>query len=425
MILAMTPKSKASFLNYFLVTAMFFMAVDLRVFSGFSGFVSFTVLELLIYVGCAYIFLSLVANPYSYWQRIKNSLQAARPLIIFLVFATIATFLALLSGRIDGLQLFKDLLPSILLALILVFAVDDINQLKKLTIIFVLVGFVSALLGVSQGLLGGPYPFPVDISSLGKMGLDGKVLTGNVAIGFFRHPNGLGVYLVPIFVGFFVALFSDLTVVKKIFCFFSLLLVCIVFYYAQVKGAFAWSLIGGLSGLAILKFGDKLSIWILALFPGIIFIIVYASLTSNEQTLSTMQTRYQLWQAAMYVFSRFDLNFFVGSLREEMYTATNYFTMGRFPYPNAHNAYLNIVINYGVLALLAYVFMIVHVVKSCPSISPNMSIYNAAYKGAFLGLLGQNFFEPTAEGVLVQSQFYILVAAILIVKKLQKVKSHG
>ncbi|MFC7420032.1 O-antigen ligase family protein [Iodobacter arcticus] len=400
--------------SFFIVIFIFILMMgEFRIFSGISGMVSFTVLELAIYFGFAHVFLSLVANPLviPVW---KDAFFESKWVMLYALLAGVGSALAFIAGAASGLQAFKDVLPACLLVPLVLFFTDNKKQLWILFLLLIVLGLLSAAMGIMQGLVGWPYIFDVDVGNLGKMALDGSVLKSNVAIGFFRHPNGLGLYLVFPVVGIFMLAFYVRSILFKALCVIGLFLMLTAFYYAQTKGAFIWSLVGVACSLAYLFIGKNAGRFVIVLFPLLIFSIVSFSLSSTEHTLSTMQTRYQLWQSAIHVFLNSDFKFFTGSLQFEMLRASDYYTFGKFIYPNAHNTYLNIVINYGIFSLLAFVFLFCHIIleKISNTEDKELKYIVCAIKGGIVGLLGIYFFEPAAAGVLIQAQFFALVAII-------------
>jgi len=389
------------------------MMGEFRIFSGISGMVSFTVLELAIYFGFAHIFLSLVANPLliSVW---KDAFFESKLVMLYALLAGAGAILAFVAGAASGLQAFKDVLPACLLVPLVLFLTDNKKQLCILFLLLIVLGLLSATMGLMQGIMGWSYVFDIDVSALGKMALDGSVLKSNIAVGFFRHPNGLGLYLVFPVVGIFMLALYVRSILFKVLCIIGLFMMLTAFYYAQTKGAFIWSLVGVACSLAYLFFGKNAGRFVIVLFPLLIFSIVSFSLSSAEHTLSTMQTRYQLWQSAIHVFSNSGFKFFTGSLQFEMLRASDYYTLGKFIYPNAHNTYLNIIINYGIFSLLAFSFLFCHIMldKISNTEDKELKYIVCAVKGGIVGLLGVYFFEPAAAGVLIQAQFFALVAII-------------
>jgi hypothetical protein len=411
------------FSQSFLVPVFLFVLMmgEFRVFSGVSGMVSFTILEIAVYTSIFYLFLAIVANPIHGVLVWKSAFKESKWVMIYAFIAGVGAFLSLLAGSAAGLQSFKDLLPACILVPILVIFTKNKKQLLILFRLLILLGIISAGLGVMQGLLGWPYIIDVDVSKLGKMSLDGSILKTNIAVGFFRHPNALGLYLVAPVCALAVLTIYVKKHIAKFFCLMGLCLFFVTYYYAQAKGAFLWSLIGVFCSFLYIVKGQKAGRLIVILIPIIIFSMAYISLNSKEQTLSTMETRYQLWQSAFYVFSNEGLKFFIGSMQRDMLMASNIFTFGKFIYPNAHNTYLNIIINYGFFSLIAFLFTSVLILIGDSDISDDkeLNYVVCGVKGGIIGLLGIYFFEPAAEGVLTQSQFFSLFGLIYIARKIR------
>ncbi|MDW5416682.1 hypothetical protein R6242_08875 [Iodobacter sp. CM08] len=410
------------FSQSFLIPVFLFVLMmgEFRLFSGISGMVSFTVLELAVYISICYFFLAVVANPIHGVLVWRIAFKASKWVMLYAFVAGVGAFLSLLAGSAFGLQAFKDLLPACLLVPVLIIFTKTKKQLFVLFILLISLGLISAGLGVLQGLLGWPYIIDVDVSKLGKMSLDGSVLKTNIAVGFFSHPNGLGLYLIaPVCALAMLAIYLK-NYLTKLLCIVGIGLFFIAYYYAQAKGAFLWSLIGIFCSLLYLFKGQKAGRVIIVLIPIIVFFMAYIALNSKEQTLSTMETRYELWQSAIYVFSHNWLKFFMGSMQYEMLMASNVFTFGKFIYPNAHNTYLNIIINYGFFSLVSFVVIISMIIAGDKGNydDKELKYIVCGIKGGIIGLLGVYFFEPAAAGVLIQAQLFSLIALVYKAKQL-------
>lgn len=396
---------------HFVLILIFLMAFEVRIP---MGLVSVTLFELVAYV---IFFYTVFADERFRSKNISWSFfyRWTSPILNYSFSIFVVSFLSVIIFKFDGLRVFKDLIPSLILLYMMLNTLRTVEDLAVSYILLCSIMLFSAVLGIMQGVLGFPYVFDLDVESLGKMNIDGDVISSNLAVGLFRHPNPLGLYLIPCVVFCFFNCIVSERPSFKILSFFGAAMTLIAMYYAQTKGAMVWAVAACMMSLVYYRFNEIASLFSVATLSSLIFLIVYFSLTSDVDTLSTMQTRYELWVSGFDVLAGSTVSILLGASEDAMLTASYNNTFGKFMYPNAHNTYLNIILLYGIVPFILYVFMIFKILDLKISFNKNLSkVLGVSSKASIFGLLGVYFFEPAAAGVLINAQFYVLVAFALL-----------
>lgn len=402
----------------FLMVLAFLLIADYR-WRAIEIVPSITVYEFVAYLIPLSFFLDSIVFPQRVSRVISGFVAQNKFVFLYFLWAFFAVVFAFFRLRISGLAAFKDLIPSA----ITYFAFSVyLNRERDFVSVFRVLLFgaaVNSILGICQGIFGGPYPIEMNVATAYKMDISGRVLNSNVATGFFPHPNGFGLFLIPpAVISFNVAIGRlNLGCFWRKFCCLLFPLIIASVYFSQAKGAMAWLMISIVLSLMPLAWGVARR-WIgFVIVFGLIFSLVFIALqlSSSYHSLVTMVTRFQLWEAStMAIISSWDM-FLVGSAQGEMILKTWITTSGSFVYPNAHNGIINQAIFYGVPSLLLYLLSINNALGKVASVSHvagatrNEVAVSSVLFGSVLGLFGEYFFEPTAEGVLMQAQFFMLL----------------
>jgi hypothetical protein len=282
---------------------------------------------------------------------------------------------------------------------------------------------VNVMLGASQAALNWPRPVELSEGALEKLDISGNIAS-NVATGFFNHPNGLALLLIPAFVMlfglFYQRIFRGLVVNFVMLCFLSLSSFALIF--SQAKGAIAWIGIGVLF-VILSKSVPKLryQLGLIVLLFGIWSMSYYGYVKSIKQTnmLSTVLTRINLWQAALKVISEHHYIKFFGNGFSEMRVAS--FKVANWEYPNSHNGILNQILFFGFPACILYFFTYLDAIKklqvSFSTASPYLQAINVSLCAALIALFGDYFFEPANDGVVYNIQFFVLIALANIISR--------
>jgi hypothetical protein len=114
-----------------------------------------------------------------------------------------------------------------------------------------------------------------------------------------------------------------------------------------------------------------------------------------------------------------DSGFFLfGVASNNVLYASYRYTGGTFPYPNAHNGIINQAVYFGVPCMIIYLMMIYKAVSSLTKGSDSQLMASPQVvrfaMASVIALVGDYFFEPASEGVLLQGQFFFLLALCLI-----------
>jgi hypothetical protein len=176
------------------------VGLDYRFFANQAGLLSFSLEELISYAVAFFLLLEvLIQLQRGGWQAIlarlrSNWLVAAYAAWVFLCSVTIL----LVRGDVDGLHYLKDLVPGIVFyAAVTTWTRTerDVDSLVGYTRIMLC---VLALMAVSQGIMGGPYPNPLDENAFYKLRISGEEKVDNPVVGTFGSPNAFAVFFGPL-----------------------------------------------------------------------------------------------------------------------------------------------------------------------------------------------------------------------------------
>lgn len=410
---------------------LFFVALattfDYRFLAGMPGLPSFTLMELITLWAFFLLFVDNIIYSGALWSQVVRIWRANPYLVGYFGWIALLAFVNFFRGYgLATMAQFKDLLPSIVLVLVLIAYGRSADSLT-LVVKALLVGIaLNLVIGVSQGLTGWPRFVELNVGSAGKVDLDGRIVGGLMATGWFAHPNGFAMFLIPP-VALLTTLISGRLAIGTFWRIAAVVctpLLVFALYRTQGKGAMAWSIVAFAYAVypTRARFGAW---WIMACgtVSGILAITAFGVFESHQmRSLSTILTRIELWEAAVEAL-RSDVGFLLfGAAFEKVFYLSIVTTGFKFPYPNAHNAFLNQAVFYGLPGLILYLLAIGRATRSlCVSRQENSlgtkfrGSVTYALAGTF-ALLGEYFFEPAAEGVLNQAQLFLLLGlcAVLI-----------
>jgi len=416
------------YLNFYKLTLFLVLVttVDYRFFGNYPGVPSFTLTEIVSY---GMLFLYLGRSLFSESSSFRDSVVCFRKnRIVFFYFgwaalASIFGLIARSSG--DGLQMFKNLFPSFIVYFFIVKYVHTMKRISAL-LAFYLTGIaLNLFLCLSQILTDGPRPMPINDAVTSKMDFSGEVMS-TLATGFFNHPNGLALLLLPAVILMVSAAVSPIlprTVPKAL----VLVLLCVTLFtlkYTYAKGVYAWVLIG----CGLLFIPRRLDRWrfrigVMTLLAGIIGLISYSLstlLSGEDRALSTIVTRIYLLAAALDVIKN---DYFVqlfGDGFKAMIIASS--KIADWEYPNAHNGIVNQALFYGLPCFFFYLWTYFDTVLRLSRVIANSNGTSKALAcflfAALIALFGEYFFEPANAGVTLQSHFFILIALTTVLWRL-------
>ncbi len=335
-----------------------------------------------------------------------------RPLAWYAGYAGMAAVVGL-SRSGDGLSAFHDLLCALSLYALIALTIDTHARLLGL----LLVNLAGVLLSVGFGLLqittGGPYVLPRSEIVDGKLDLAGNVAQ-IVPTGLYAHPNAF-VMLIPVVLFLLVAMARGLGHRRR---HAAVLLgvigaMFVVLGMAYVKGVYAW-LLAGVAFLLLPRPFDRLRFCIAVFVPvaGIVALIWISvdSFLEGESVFGTVVFRLALWLTSLEIIASDGFVAVVGSGITQL--PNRLFAV--FEYPNAHNAWLNQALTYGVPALVLYLAAIVRALRSLSvrvrlDRHPSRTVALAAM-ASIMAVVGDSFFEPLDRGVMYQAQLFTLLA---------------
>jgi hypothetical protein len=409
-------------LMFLLVLAI---SLDYRFMQNIKGSPSFTALEGLTY----FAFLIFLADGIIYKNSVRDVFsgiwEADKYVLVYALWIGTLCFANFVRGYgFSTLSNFKDLLPSIML-LIVMYAYgrsqEGVNNILKIY----LVGLgINVCLGVMQGTIGMPRPVPMSMGAAAKMDLNGHIMSKNLATGLFTHPNGFALYLIPCLILLVMVAFKRIDLGKwwRTYAIGALPLLLFAYYRSQGKGAIAWALLGCILALMPIK-SRRTSLYLMlaAMVGGVVFLSVgslYVADHFHIKSLTTMLTRVQLWQAGVHAVMTDSGFFLFGVASNNVLYASYRYTGGTFPYPNAHNGIINQAVYFGVPCMIIYLMMIYKAVSSLTKGSDSQLMASPQVvrfaMASVIALVGDYFFEPASEGVLLQGQFFFLLALCLI-----------
>lgn len=393
--------------------SLFAVGFDYRLSAG-SG-PTLALLELVAFFGMFVWFADLVWN-----QRLVlgQTIAAARSLRWVVAYFTWA-FITIWPGftrSTENLFAFRNLFPSLVICFLILAHVRERRDVILCLWAYLCGVMVNVVLAGAQKVLGYPYPNGLHAGALIKMDLEGQFIT-NTPAGFFVHPNGLAVFLIPAVIlltcGLRVGLFSG----WRGGAFQGILLAATTaaLYVTYAKGALLWVGFGAAIGFSPAWARRRigwLSVAVLSVIPLILFI-------GNDpfdwklRTMNSMFTRFEIWSAAFraMVVDPYVLAF--GNGFQAIYLQT--LRHSELPYLNAHNNVLNQVVFFGLPALALYLlglWALLHQAGQAIRKSEDNKLL-VCLVGVVVALFGEHFFEPVLDSVALQAEYYAFFALVL------------
>jgi hypothetical protein len=407
------PRDPALTAGFYVLTvlATFLSTAELRI-RPLPGLPSFSTLELLVYPALLCMLAEAMARP-RFAARLRELPAANRPLALYVGYAALASILGLGLGRSsDSLQACKDLVAAFGLYAMIFATVD--SDARRLGVLGAALAGAALQLGLAllQAATGGPYLVELSENIDAKLDFAGDTVT-QVPTGLFAHPNGLAILLLPVVLFAAVAAWSGLGKIRRASLGMAgvLAVTLVVLKATYVKGVLAWLAVG----LAFLVLPRRFDRWRAALAAGVVVGGVTAltwlsirAFLDGEEVFGTIVTRVELWLAAIAAIRSDSFVVVFGSgnaLLERQDLVT-------FEYPNAHNAWLNQALSYGVPALVLYLAAFWVGLRSLArqitgATHPARPIALATM-ASLVALLGESFFEPTDRGIVFQAQIFLL-----------------
>jgi hypothetical protein len=322
-----------------------------------------------------------------------------------------------LARSTDVAQNVKDLVPSFVLYTLVGLTIDRPQRLRAL--VFATATGIACHVGLAavQGVFGGPYLVATSPGLESKLDLSGEFLT-NIPVGLFPHPNALAVFLLPVA----LVLFALARPARRWRWLIvpALLVVLFVLKLAQVKGVYAYLAVGvALTMLPRSWERARMSLGIALPAAAIVGITWYTVMRylAGDAEYATLITRLELWNHAIEIIRHDTFTQLAGN----GYPAFGMTVVGTFEYPNAHNAWLNHVLSFGLPGLALYLGLFVGGMRLA---ARKLRETEGAMRGAFLAcfaafaaMLGEYFFEPSDRGEVFSSQLMLLLALVAVLPR--------
>nr|WP_315224428.1 O-antigen ligase family protein [uncultured Albidiferax sp.] len=399
--------------NFFAAILPFTMVLDYRVFKGISGAPTFLLMELFSFSFAIYYIgrVSKSGATLFHGKKEKNIILIFFAYIFFAVIFSTVNFLLhkdiYLAVRVK--ELFAASTAFFFIVLFLKNDEEFYNFFNKLIYSLVVVVTISFF----QLNFGWPYFGEIGDTALEKLDFDGLVVDGNQATGFFNHPNGLALLILPFVPLTLTVALSKYWSGKVRFVFFIIFLACVsLIYSTKSKGVLIWVFVSIFQVYYIIYLKRyfltrRYFISILLLSFLILYISFYLSTNNLVEGLGTISGRIQQWMAAIQlIFDNLQILIFGGGT---FYMAkySSEFSGGGYVYQNSHNYYLNQLLLYGVLGLFLFLLFLILISKKLifTKNSKLSMIGIGCAIGAFT-LLGASFFEPLIEGASLQAVLF-------------------
>ena len=397
--------------------SLFAVGFDYRLSAG-SG-PTLAVLEVVAFSGLFVWFLDLVWN-----QRLvmKETLAAARQLRWVAVYFSWA-FLTVWPGftrSTENLFAFRNLFPSLVICFLVLAHVRERRDVILCLWAYLCGVIVNVVLAVAQKVLGYPYPNGLHAGALIKMDLEGQFIT-NTPAGFFVHPNGLAVFLIPAVIlvtcGWRIGLFSGWG--GRMLQWVLLAATTAALYVTYAKGALLWVGFGVVIGFSPAWARRRIG-WLSAAVLSVIPLILFIGTDPFDwklRTLNSMFTRFEIWNSAFRAMAVDPYVLAFGNGFQAIYLQT--LRLSELPYLNAHNNVLNQVIFFGLPALAFYLLSLWALLRQAGQ-AIRQSEDNkllVCLVAVVVALFGEHFFEPVLDSVTLQAEYYAFFALVLALAK--------
>jgi O-antigen ligase len=273
---------------------------------------------------------------------------------------------------------------------------------------------VNIGLALAQVVAGGPYPVPLSVNIDAKLDLSGEV-AANLPTGLFNHPNALAVSLLPVVLFLLVAVGVGFRAARRRAPLMVALLApaLVVLDLTYAKGVYTWLAVAACF-LVLPRRLDRYRAWLAVaiVVAGITGLVWYAlaAFLDGDLVFGTIVSRVELWLATLNIVSSdaFVTGFGGGGA---LLAGENIIT---FEYTNAHNAWLDQALTYGVPALVLYLGAYLTALRSlarriATEPHPTRAVALATF-ASLVAVLGESFFEPTNHNAALQCQLFLLFA---------------
>jgi O-antigen ligase len=401
---------------------VFIATVDYRFFANVPNVPSVTMLEIVSFI---VVFLSLIfiVTRQDFSQRAYHVIRGNPMVFGYLGWITIGALINLAWSTVPAATL-KDLLPGFVLFFFVAFTVRKPSEVRKVLGVYLLGSMLQVVIGASQVFWGGPRPVPIaEIVAYKQNVFGGFIDIDTVPTGLLMHPNGLALFILPVVLLLLAQIiYGRISYPKRLGLVLMLAQSLFVFWHTQVKGAFAWLVIG----IIVLVLPSTLSSWRgrlgWATLVGGILTILLLSVWINQELgkLGTVVSRIQLNEAALAVLRDKPLVLATGGGSESMHSYSSQYS--NMKYPSSHNTYLDQALLFGIPGLVLYIGIAATALRQVTTGLRGVSSRNWRMAGRFIhaamiAQLGMFFFEPALFGTHLQATFLLFTALATVVRR--------
>lgn len=328
-------------------------------------------------------------------------------------YAAAAAFVGLLRTS-NTLQSFHDLFVVLGLYALIGLTIDDLARWRGLLAAAMTGAMINVGLGLSQVAIGGPYVVPLSKNIDAKLDLAGEA-AANLPTGLFNHPNGLAMFLLPVVLFLLVAGWAGFgeSLRRRPRMAAVLAPTVLVLHMAYAKGVYAWLAVG-VGFLVLPRRFDRHRVWlaVVVVIGGIATLTWYSldAFLEGDLVFGTIVSRIELWLGTLDILGSDTFVAMFGGGGPQLAGQT----FGTFEYGNAHNAWLDQGLSYGLPALILYLAAYLTAfrslagwIRSEPHATRSLALATFA---SLTAILGESFFEPANYGTALPAQLFMLFA---------------
>lgn len=311
---------------------------------------------------------------------------------------------------------FKQLLPPVIAFVAFRMLVVTREEWMLTAGAYLVAASAGAVVGFCQFFRGGPYPVGVSDVAIEKADFSGETLQ-TLVTGFTRHPNHFAYLLAPLTVAAAAFFFDRRTAGRYRPAAAIIALVAgVLLVMTYSKGGILWAILGMAMAVALRRaprlrrFGYVALSWVVIVAAVNIFAL-YLLQDTGDAALFTLLGRIEMMGAALVLLSDHPLNALFGGGMSFWSSYSHDWTL--FNHSDAHNAYLNQVLLYGVVGLIIFLGFIVSSVRPAFAAQGEGARLLYPMVGALYALTGIFFFEPAFQGPIQKFNSLFLIAALI------------
>jgi len=404
-----------------LVILVAVILADIRLFQG-SSVSSFTLFEIVTWLYCCPVVIGRLAGTGPWYPPVYAGFL--RPLAAYVAWILFASVTAIATrGDSAVLQSAKNIVPVLPLVGFLFIRIRRTGTVAKIANLYVLYCLATAVIGIVQFRLDGPYlRAPIENNEF-KVDLAGDLVT-NLVLGFSATPNELAVIILPGLMFCAMKLVDEIRVDRfpRLVTLACCGLCGTVFVLAQSRGAMAWFALG-FAFMVAPTARSRSFLLKLGLVCGMIALLVGIGLhaTPSAEIDNTVQVRYLLWQTALEAMTH---DLYVALLGDgSKYVALWSSQEAGWEFPDSHNGWIDQALFFGVPAFLLYLAIWRRFFAICDAaptrfMSRHERLLLDSLRASLLALMGLTFFEPVADAPYAIGMVFLLMACGVVMAQL-------